>query len=286
MYVINYVIYIYKYIYMNNLVEFYIICYNNLFCVEFQIKTINAFFKDPYKIIIIDSNCGEHIENSIKKKEICDKYQIEMITLPNELSGKNLWSSIILGNKLNYVYHNIIKIRKPKYFSFLDQDFFLFKPFSVIEKLDKYGMYGDVQMSNKWDHKMETRKNFDWVLHPWLSFFKLDFIINEDMNWLPIENFDTGGGNSSIIKKKNLDIDNYWIRDLNKGVFPWKDVSNSGPSPYENQYFQYKDKKIYGLIQIYNKTFIHMLNSHMLDDPFNPKTAWCLGFLEHALNYS
>lgn len=51
-----------------NIIEFYIICYNNSFCVEYQIKTISFFCKDPYKIIIIDSNCGKFKENSIEKK--------------------------------------------------------------------------------------------------------------------------------------------------------------------------------------------------------------------------
>ena len=46
-------------------INFYIICYNNHFCVEYQLKTINFFCKDPYEIIIIDSNCGEHPQDSL-----------------------------------------------------------------------------------------------------------------------------------------------------------------------------------------------------------------------------
>jgi hypothetical protein len=75
-------------------IEIYIIAYNNLFCVEYQIKTFNAFCKDNFKIIIIDSNCGEHIENSFKKKEICDRYGVEYISLPNKSTTLILFLSI------------------------------------------------------------------------------------------------------------------------------------------------------------------------------------------------
>ena len=110
----------------NDIMEVYIIAYNNLFCVEYQIKTFKAYCKDNYKLIIIDSNCGEHLENSIAKKKMCDDNNIEYIELPNDLSLKNEWASMILGKKLNYVYYQIIKKRNPKYFAFLDQDFFPF----------------------------------------------------------------------------------------------------------------------------------------------------------------
>lgn len=269
---------------MNDILEVYIIAYNNLFCVEYQIKTFKAFCKDNHRIIIVDSNCGEHIENSVKKEEICDKYGVEYILLPNELSNKFMDPSDILGHKLNYVYHQIVKQRKPKYFAFIDQDFFPYADFSVIEQLEKHGIYGDVIEGEKKSQDINNLIDVPWAIHPWLSFYKTDFLEDYNMNWLPGVGMDTGGANwIHFFSKKNLDKSNYWLRDKTIMYFPWKEISDAGPSDYRDHYFKWNDMSIYGQVQIYDNKFIHMLNSKFLDDPMNPKTNWCKGFLDAAL---
>lgn len=267
------------------MIEVYVIAYNNLFCVEYQIKTFKAFCKDEYKLIIVDSNCGEHTKNSEDKKIICDRYGVELITLPNNLSMKGQWHSLVLGHKLNYVYNEIIKKRNPKYFAFIDQDFFPFTEFSIKDILDKNGIYGDImEMSGQSSKSINELNDSPWVIHPWLSFYRLDFLDGYDMNWLPSPNFDTGGSNWEVFfSKKNINKKNYWIRDNTIMYFPWIDFSNSGPHGYENEYFMWNGNQIYGQVQIYDNKFIHMLNSKFLDDPFNPKTNWCKGFLDSAL---
>jgi hypothetical protein len=50
--------------------EIYVIAYNNLFCVDYQIKTFKAFCQDDHKLVIIDSNCGDHLENTSEKKRL------------------------------------------------------------------------------------------------------------------------------------------------------------------------------------------------------------------------
>jgi hypothetical protein len=269
----------------NDLLEVYIIAYNNLFCVEYQIKTFNAYCKDDYKLIIIDSNCGEYPENSAAKKKMCEENNIEYIELPNELSMKNQWSSMILGNKINYVYYQYVKKRKPKYFAFLDQDFFPFAEFSIKETLDTNGMYGDVMDKDNGEYVIIDNKQVKpWVLHPWLSFYRYDFLEGYDMNWKPSANFDTGGANWEVFfSKKNVSKETYLVRDKTIMYFPWLDISNSGPTGYEKEYFIWKNIQIYGQVQIYDNKFIHMLNSKFLDDPFNPKTNWCKGFLDAGL---
>lgn len=266
-------------------IEIYVIAYNNLFCVEYQIKTFNAFCQDDFKIIIVDANCGEHVENSKKKKEICNKYNVEYISIPESLSNKGQWPSLILGKKLNYVYYEIIKKRNPKYFAFIDQDFFPFSNFSVVETLNSKGMFGDVMEINGGGSKSINEINDSpWVIHPWLSFYKTDFLEGYQMDWQPCNDFDTGGSNwESFISKKNISKKDYWLRDKTIMYFPWEDDSSSGPSGYENEYFMWKGNQIYGQIQIYNNCFVHMLNSKFLDDPFNPKTNWSKGFLDSCL---
>ena len=153
--------------------EIYIIAYNNIFCVEYQIKAFKAFCLDQHKLIIVDSNCGHHPENSIEKKLICEKYDVEFTEIPQRLSGGNRNSSVILADKLKYVFDEIIRVRKPKYFALIDQDFFPFRKFTVKKQLDDFGMYGDV---NEIDgNKTETHLPDDivdgpWTIHPWLSF--------------------------------------------------------------------------------------------------------------------
>jgi hypothetical protein len=266
-------------------IEIYLIAYNNLFCVEYQIKTYKAFCKDAYKLIVIDSNCGEHIENTYLKKKICGENGVEFIELPKHLSLKNEWSSNTLGHKLNYVYYNIVLDRKPKYFGFIDQDFFPFNDFKIKKYLDKNGMFGDVmEMSGMNSKSKDDLNDSPWVIHPWLSFYKLDFLDGYKMDWLPCNGFDTGGCNwENFISKKNLKKEDYWLRDKTIMHFPWIDISNDGPAGYENEYFNWNGTQIYGQVQIYDNKFIHVLNSRFLDDPFNPKTNWCKGFLESNL---
>jgi hypothetical protein len=266
-------------------IEVYIIAYNNLFCVEYQIKTFRAFCKDNYRLIVIDSNCGEHPENSKSKKKICDDNNVEYISLPNHLSMIGQWSSLVLGYKLNYVYNNIVLKRNPKYFAFIDQDFFPFTEFTLKEFLDKNGAYGDVMEANgRGSKSINELNNSPWVIHPWLSFYRLDFLKDFNMNWLPCSDFDTGGSNwESFFSKKGINKKTYWLRDKTILYFPWESVSDNGPLGYENEYFKWNGNQIYGQVQIYDNKFIHVLNSRFLDDPFNPKTNWCKGFLDAGL---
>jgi hypothetical protein len=269
------------------MVEIYVISYNNLFCVEYQIKAFRSFCRDEYKLVIIDSNCGEHTDNSERKMGICSKYDIEFISLPNELSLKNLNPSNILAKKLNYVYYNIIKTRNPKYFGLIDQDFFPFRDFSVIEELEKYGAYGDV--AEKDGHKNQTdliENVFDgpWMLHPWLSFYKTEFFDMLSPNWEPCSGFDTGGMNWELVfSKKNINKKEYWKRHKTIMYYPFDGISNHGPQGYEKHFFEWNGNLVHSQVQIYDGKFIHMLNSKFLDDPSNPKTNWCKGFLDHAI---
>ena len=269
------------------MIEIYVISYNNLFCVEYQIKAFKSFCRDEYKLVIIDSNCGEHTDNSERKMKICTKYDIEFISLPNELSLKNLNPSNILAKKLNYVYYNIIKARNPKYFGLIDQDFFPFRDFSVIEELEKHGAYGDVSEKDGYKNQTDLIENvFDgpWMIHPWLSFYKTEFFDMLSPNWEPCSGFDTGGMNWELVfSKKNINKKEYWKRHKTIMYYPFDEISNHGPQGYEKHFFEWNGNLVHSQVQIYDGKFIHMLNSKFLDDPSNPKTNWCKGFLDHAI---
>lgn len=265
--------------------EFYILTHNNLFCVEYQIKTIRQFCKDPFHIIILDSNCGEYPNVSQKLKQRCDTLNVELIVLPTLLAMKGQNGSLILGTKLNYVYHEIVKKREPKYFAFLDQDMFMFKPFSIIPFLDEYGIWGDVdEPSNAKTPSLSKSDivNGPWFLHPWLSFYRYDFVKDYPLDFMPCEHFDTGGKLwEALVSKRGLDKRDYWFRENIQMLFPFEEVSNAGPHPYETHYFIFGGKKVYGQVQV-NNGFIHMLNSP--NDLLHPKVAYVKGFLDACLH--
>ena len=60
-------------------IEFYILCYNSLFCCDYQIKCINQFCKDKFKIIIFDSNLGTNPIDSKQKELLCKEKNVEFI---------------------------------------------------------------------------------------------------------------------------------------------------------------------------------------------------------------
>jgi len=266
------------------MIEFYLLIHANLFCAEYQIKTIRKFCKDPFKIIILDSNCGEYPELSKQLAKLCMIEDVQLISIPNSLCMKGKNVSVILGTKLNYVYNNIVKHRQPKYFAFLDQDMFMFKDFSIIPFLDEYGMWGDLCEPDT--HKSPSLLKDDivegpWFLHPWLSFYRFDFVKDQNMDWSAIDHFDTGGQNwYTFVSKLNIKKQDYWFRDGINMMFPWKEISNVGPRPYQDHYFKYQGKSCYGQIQI-NNQFIHMLNSP--SDLLHPKVCFMKGFLESKL---
>ena len=92
------------------------------------------------------------------------------------------------------MYHEIVKKREPNYFAFLDQDMFMFKPFSIIPFLDHYGMWGDVdEPSNAKTPSLNKSDivNGPWFVHPWLSFYRYDFVKDYHLDFMPCEHFDT-----------------------------------------------------------------------------------------------
>ncbi len=267
--------------------EIYVLTHNNLFCAEYQIKTIRKFCMDRHRLVLIDSNCGEHREVSSKLEQLCQHSGTELLKLPDSMRLPDVDGSERLGRKWNFVFETYIKKRKPKYFGIMDQDMFMFEPFTVIDQLEENGMWGDIievdQHSKPFGHQERP-----WAMHPWLSFFKYDFVKDEHLDWRPCTlkeggSFDTGGRLwlTFISKKKDLkDKSVYWLRDNISMTYPFKEVSDAGPPGKSHEEFVLNGKKVYGQIQI-NNGFIHMINSanHLL----HPKVAYVKGFLDSRL---
>ena len=164
---------------------------------------------------------------------------------------------------------------------------FLVKPFRIISHLDKMGMYGDIDEMDGKKTLDNKKKNIieggDWWIHPWLSFYKYDFIKDYEMNWLPAPGCDTGGSNwEAFIKKKKLKKKDYWYRENIIMYYPFAPMSNSGDPPYKKHYDIHNGEKFYGQIQV-NNEFMHLLNSSILNDIKHPKTAYMKGLLDAIL---
>ena len=147
-------------------------------------------------------------------------------------------------------------------------------------------MYGDVaEMDGFKSDNRDSLVDGPWMIHPWLSFYKLDMVRDFFLNFEPGNGFDTGGYNwFNFISKTNLEKKNYWVRDETIMYFPWYDISNSGPPGYEKEYFDQAGIQLYGQVQIYDGKFVHALNSTKFsNDSMNPKTNWCKGFLDASI---
>lgn len=259
--------------------EFYIISWNSDFCAELQCRTIAAFCKDPYKIVICDSNCGEYPDKSKALADTAVKYGADLVVLPNELRGrqdrKGLANSHILGEKLNWVYYNIILTRKPKYFGFVDHDMFMYEDFRITDVLDKHGMWGDV-----------IPKEEKWILHPWLAFFKLDFLNGLLPDFRPnFPTFDTGGMLwDTVIKpgglSSHVNLYSKLVQKEHLANYPFSRYHS--PAKHPDWPHLYIDGRITaGNIPLMHG-FIHILNS--AETLLHPKAAYVLGWLECAMH--
>src|ERR1051325_9063346 len=153
-------------------VDIYIIAFNSLFCIEYQIRLLKTYFHFP-NIIIIDNNCGLHPEISAKTKQMCEEAGVEYIVAPDNIYQHHFDPTLKLGTTMMWVYQQCVRKREPKYFGFIDQDAFLFKPFDVRSYLDQKGMYGTTSVGEQ----------NSWNLHVTTNFFRYDFVKHLDLDF-------------------------------------------------------------------------------------------------------
>lgn len=184
-------------------IDLYVITFNNLFCVEYQIKMLRMFMKQNYNIIIVDNNNNLNQEVSRKTYELCIKENITYVKAPdNYFQSISFDPSMKLGSTMNWIYQNCVKKRQAKYFGYLDQDCFLIKSIWAYLKayLDTKGMYGFA-----WPTVNDEIKNEYWLCHIMQNFFRYDFVKDLDLDFRPNGHLglDTGGCNYPILFKNH-----------------------------------------------------------------------------------
>lgn len=209
--------------------DIYITSFANNFFIEYQIKTIRKFWEDydSVEIIVVDNNHEEnaHISNELYKLCLHNAhYAVSYIKPPhNHYQEKQHFDpSMKLGTTLNWLFHNVVKVRKPKRFFFLDQDCFLFRKFNPDWPLSA-GMYGTV---------CENKPK--WNIHVTQCGFLYDFVKDLPLDFRPSwkHQLDTGGANYDILYA-DKNIEDY--RLIHRGVrfFPEDTVSGIRPQHYE-----------------------------------------------------
>jgi len=173
-------------------IDVYVISFNSNWLIEYQIKCIRKFLAPPFNIIIVDNNNWLYPEVSQGLSDLCEKEDVCYLKAPDNhyQEEQHFDSTMKLGTTLSWLFHNVVKQRKPDYFFFLDDDCFLVKPFDPRDYLEEKGMYGTVSRNLPY-----------WNLHVIANGFKFDFVKDEPLDFRASYKFslDTGGANYGIL---------------------------------------------------------------------------------------
>lgn len=257
-----------NYLYSTNIdkdsMDVYVITFNNLFCVEYQIKTLRTFIKQKFNIIVIDNNNNLNQENSDRVLDLCKKENITYIKAPNNYFQQldRFDPSLKLGTTMNWIFWNCVKSREPKYFGYLDQDCFLYKDLDLTEYLDKKNMYGPLSISKQCPPA--------WNLHVTSNFYRYEYVKDLQLDFRPSHKYilDTGGNNYDLLYK-NVDMKDY---ELDTRGF---------------RYFEHDigDQNTFQYYTLHDFKWVHMCGSsgNNLQGQVDTKIAYMKGFLDCML---
>ena len=203
--------------------DIYVITFNNLFLVDYQIRTLRRFFQSPFNLIIVDNNNWLYPEQSKQVLQLCVDQGVTYLKAPDNFyqTEKTFFDpSMKLGTTMNWLYQQCARVRKPKYFGYLDQDCFLVKDLDISGRLDRQGMFGRAYRSKKIPEA--------WTLHVTTNFYRFDFVKDYELDFrasYPYE-MDTGGANYDILYCR-LNYEDYVI-PMQAQRFDAADVNRPG----------------------------------------------------------
>lgn len=168
--------------------HFYTIAFNNPIVIEKQIILMRKNLLGDYLYTVVDNSSDLKVREELS--ELCKKKRIEYISLPYNDIGNHGGGSASHGAALNWLYRNIITIRKDEYFGFVDHDIFPIDKnnlYELIKGKDFYGLY--------------QNREEKWYLWAGYCFFNTEFAKQHKLDFMPCKGLDTGGSNYNILFK-------------------------------------------------------------------------------------
>jgi glycosyltransferase involved in cell wall biosynthesis len=186
------------------------IAFNNVKFIEYQIKLLKKNLEDEFTHIVADNSSSLKIQEEIH--ELCIKYGVLYVSIPPNTYTPNKSHSAAM----HWVFKNVVKLRKPTYFGYLDHDIFPMTKTSIINKFNKNGIYGRITPAynlNKESISVSTLQPY-WSMWAGFNFFSFSLFKN-----LNIYILDFG----AKYPKKGLYLDTgggLWYKILYKIPFP------------------------------------------------------------------
>lgn len=174
-----------------------VVSFNNAQVIEYQIRTLRAFFKMPFRYTVFDNSTDNKISDEIRR--ICSKYEVGFVRLPRQEFLPKGMGSYSHGIACNYLFNNYIKNGGCKYFGLLDHDIFPVEAFDISSVLEKQFFYG------------VKHRFYIW---PGFFFMRMDYLLVHKVDFRPSLHLrgDTGACNGPLlfnrIKWKNFKLVN------------------------------------------------------------------------------
>lgn len=182
-------------------IDIFTVAFNNEKYIEYQIKLVRKFIRDPHVSFIVADNSSIPEKRKIISS-LCQKYEVGYISVPDSMIIRYPGGSYAHGTTLNWLFYCVVKIRKPRFFGFLDHDLYPIAPISIKEKLNNRDFYG-----------YPIDKTDGWWLWAGLCFFDFNKVGKLPLNFIPYTvngtYLDTGGANFPVLYQK------YQLKSLN-----------------------------------------------------------------------
>jgi hypothetical protein len=177
-----------------NQVDIITVAFNNAQLIRQQIRLVKKYITDKSYTHIIADNSSDLNQRQIIRK-LCEDEAIAYISLPkqwfNQIIRKPSYSH---GASLNWLYYNVIKLRQPAFFAFIDHDIFPIHNYSFTKHFDEQTFYGEIK-----------EQSLYWYLWAGFCCYKFSDVQQIKLDFFPhvIKGvyLDTGGANYPVLYK-------------------------------------------------------------------------------------
>lgn len=170
--------------------------FNNAKVIEYQIRTLQKYFRTPYRYTVFDNSTDTQVAKTIR--EVCQQYGIGYVRLPKQSFLSGGAGSLSHGIACNWIFKNFIQQHSAaQYVALLDHDIFCIEDFHIDKILDKQPFYGHVFAYG--------RKGIKY-LWPGFCFFRMDNIKGKTLDFRPSAKLD---GDTGVRNYKLYEIENF-----------------------------------------------------------------------------